>query len=154
MKRLNALFILFSLILLSGCRQDDTEGIYYPFKNRIWERFNILKFEIPAKPSDKPYSVVLFARYNKDFPYRSLDFNMIMTTPSGEERIREFQLPIKDDQDRFLGTCDLEICEAKLVLKKEIYINKEGLLVVELENLIPRMETPGLLGIGVRLQRN
>ena len=60
---------------------------------------------------------------------------------------------IRGADDKFLGGCDLEICEANIVLKNELYINKEGMLLIELENLIPRMETPGLLGVGIRLQQ-
>lgn len=154
MKQLNRLIYLFGLILIAGCQQNLPDGVYYPFKDHSWQRFNILKFEIPVRKSERPYTVVFFARYNKDFPYKSLDFNMIMNTPSGEERIREFQLMIRDEDDKFLGKCDLEICEATTVLNKELYISREGMLFIELENLIPRMETPGLLGVGIRLLHN
>jgi gliding motility-associated lipoprotein GldH len=139
---------------LTGCRHKDPDGIYYPFKTHAWQRFNILKFELPVKRSEKPYTLVFFARHNEEYPYKSLDFSMIMNTPSGEERIREFQLMIRDADDKFLGTCEMEICEATIVLKKELYINKEGVLLIELENLIPRMETPGLLGVGIRMKQN
>ncbi len=154
MKRINGLILLLGLILLSGCRQDDPDGIYYPFKNHVWQRFNILKFELPVKQSEKPYTLVFFARHNQDYLYKSLDFSMVMNTPSGEERIRELQLMIRDADDNFLGNCDMEICEATVVLNKELYINKDGVLLVELENLIPRMETPGLLGVGIRIKQN
>lgn len=153
MKRMNYLVFLLGLILLTGCRQENPDGFYYPFKNHSWQRFNILKFEIPVKPSDHPITVVFFARHNQDFPYQSLDFNMIMNTPSGEERIREFQLNIRNDDDKVISDCEKGICEASLALKKDLYINKEGILLIELENLIPRMETPGLLGVGIRIRK-
>lgn len=154
MNKMKYLFLLLGIIILTGCRQDDPDGVYYPFKNRVWERFNILRFEIPVKKASDPCSVILFARYNQDFPYKSLDFHMVMNTPSGEERIREFQLKIRDTDNKFMGECANDICEVRLILKKELYINKEGMLLVELENLIPRMETPGLLGIGIRIEHN
>ncbi len=153
MKKINYLFFLLGLILSAGCQPDNPNGAYYPFKNHTWKRFNILKFELPVNRSEKPYTVVFFARHNQDFPYKSLDFNMIMNTPSGEERIREFQLMIRGADDKFLGNCELEICEASTVLNNELYIDKEGILLVELENLIPRIETTGLLGVGIRLQQ-
>lgn len=154
MKQLKYLLFIPGFILLSGCQEKNPNGVYYPFKNHSWQRFNILKFEIPVKTSEKPYKVVFFARHNKDFINNSLDFNMILNTPSGEERIREFQLMIRDSEDKFLGKCDKGICEASLFLSKELFIHKDGLLVVELENLIPRIETPGLVGVGIRLQQD
>lgn len=153
MKYLNHFILIPALILFSGCRQDDPDGVYYPFKEHSWQRFNILKFELPVKQSERPYKVVFFARYDQDFPYPSLDFNMVMNTPTGEERISEFQLKIKDADDHFLGTCDQGIYEGSVILNKELYLNKGGMLLIEVENLIPKMETPGLLGVGIRLQK-
>jgi gliding motility-associated lipoprotein GldH len=154
MKRINYLIFLLGLILLTGCQQDNPDGLYYPFKNHVWKRFNILNFDIPVERSERPYTIVFFARHNGDFPYKSLDFNMIMNTPSGEERIREFQLKIRNANDKFLGKCELEICEVTIVLNKELYISKDGILLIEFENLIPRMETPGLLGVGIRIKQD
>ncbi len=149
------LTLLFIAVILStiGCQEDSPNEIYYPFNNEIWQRFNILSFELSIEKADKPYKIVLFARHNKDFPFKALDFNMVMNTPSGEERINEYRLKVKNRAGEFLGSCENEICEATIVLKKEIYITKSGLLLIELENLTPRLETPGLLGVGVRLEK-
>ncbi|NQV03793.1 MAG: hypothetical protein HQ542_14175 [Bacteroidia bacterium] len=154
MKQFNYLFFLFILILWTGCQQDNPNEVYYPFQNQTWQRFNILSFELPVNQSETPYKIVFFAKHNREFPYKSLDFNLIMNTPSGEERIREFQLKIRDNKEKLLRSCEEDYCEASIVLKKELYINKEGMLLIELENLIPRMETPGLLGVGIRLEND
>ncbi|MBN1198449.1 MAG: hypothetical protein JXA23_03785 [Bacteroidales bacterium] len=154
MKSLHRIILIPVMILFFGCRQDVPDGVYHPFKDHRWQRFTILKFELPVKNSEKSYNIVFFARYDQDFPYTSLDFNMVMNTPTGEERIREFQLMVKDSDDHFLGTPDQGIYEGSIILSKDLYLNKEGMLRIEVENLIPRMETPGLLGVGIRLQKN
>ena len=152
MKQINSLIYLVILFVWTGCQQDQPNEVYYPFPNQVWQRFNILSFEIPVEQAETPYKVVFFARHNRDFPYKSLDFNMIMNTPSGEERIREFQMKIRNGGDKFLGSFDGGFYDVTIVLKKELYIHKTGMLLIELENLIPRMETPGLLGVGIRLE--
>ena len=148
----NLIFIAFILVVI-GCQEDQPNEVYYQFQNATWQRFNILGFEIQVEESDEPYKIIFFARHNQDFPYQALDFNMVMNTPSGEERINEYRLKVKSRAGKLLGNCDEEICEVAIVLKKEIYFNKSGLLVVDLENLTPRMETPGLLGVGVRIEK-
>ena len=153
MKNIRNLLFITLILATIGCREDNPNEIYYPFQSESWQRFNILSFELQVEKADKPYEVVFFARHNLDFPYRSLDFNMVMNTPSGEERIKEYRLKVKNPAGKLLGKCENEICEVMVVLKKEIYFNKSGLLVIELENLTPRMKTPGLLGVGIRLEK-
>jgi len=148
---------LISLILfafLPACQPDHPNEVYYPFRDQVWQRFNILSFELPVESSETPYRVLFFARHTREFPYQSLDFQMILRTPSGEERIREFQLSVRDSKEKFLGDWDGEQCEVSIILNRELVINKSGLLVIELENLIPRIETPGLLGVGIRLEQD
>ncbi|MFH1295931.1 MAG: hypothetical protein ABIJ04_01490 [Bacteroidota bacterium] len=152
MKKIHLLIYLIILFMWTGCQPDQPNEVYYPFPNQVWQRFNILSFEIPVEQAETPYKIVFFARHNHDFPYKSLDFNMIMNTPSGEERIREFQMKIMDAEGKFLGSCDEGFCDVTIVLKNELYINKTGVLLIELENLIPRIETPGLLGVGIRVE--
>ena len=153
MKIIRSLLFITLILTAIGCREDNPNEIYYPFESESWQRFNILSFEHQVEKGDKPYEVVFFARHNKDFPYHTLDFNMVMNTPSGEERINEYRLKVKNRAGQFLGHCEEEICEVTIVLKKEIYFNKSGLLIIELENLTPRMKTPGLLGVGVRIEK-
>ncbi|MFH1161011.1 MAG: hypothetical protein V1733_08695 [bacterium] len=151
MKTFSGLFIL-SLLLLSNCKPDPAREVYHPFPNQSWQRFNILRFEIPVEKSETPRNIVFYARYNQTFPYQALNFNMIMRLPSGEERVREYQLAMKNKSDQVLGTYIGEECETSLFLKKELFITKEGMLEITLENLTPRVETPGLLGVGIRIQ--
>lgn len=154
MKYTHTLILIPIVLLLVGCGSNRQEEVYYPFNEHTWQRFNILKFELPVTPSEQSYRVVFFARYDQDFPYPSLDFNMVMNTPSGEERIREFHLKVKGADDQFLGISDQGIYEGSVILNKELFFHKEGMLLIELENIIPRMETPGLYGVGIRLQKN
>jgi len=147
-----SIFISILAIFILGCEQEKPNEIYYPFQDNTWQRFNILAFEIPVERSERPYEIIFFARHNKDFQFRNLDFNMVMNTPSGEERINEYRLKIKNSEGELLGSCDDGLCESSMVLKKTIYINQSGMLLLELENLTPKMKTPGLAGVGVRLQ--
>lgn len=148
-------FLIFLILLLanSGCMPDERNEVYHQFQDQSWQRFNILSFELPVKASGSPQKVVVFIRHNEKFPYRRLDFHMIMRTPEGEERSREYSVPVRNDAEKPLGTCEDGNCEVSQVLKKDLHISSSGLLVIELENIIPRIETPGLLGIGIRLEK-
>jgi len=105
-----------------------------------------------VEKSKIPLDILFYAKYNRQFPYQVLNFNMIMRLPSGEERIREYQLTMKNKSNLAVGICSDDECEASLFLKKGLSVDKEGFLEIEVENLIPRIETPGLLGVGIRIQ--
>jgi gliding motility-associated lipoprotein GldH len=148
------LFLLaITLVILAGCGREEDYQVYHRFADKTWFRFNILQFEIPVKKSDQPVNVVFFARHDREYPYDSLAFNMVLRTPSGEERIRECRLKIRDKSGNFLGTFKGDSCEMTFLLRKEMVVDRDGILVVELENLLPRMRTTGLYGAGIRLEK-
>jgi hypothetical protein len=74
-----------------------------------------------------------------------------MTTPSGEERIKEYHMNIKKKDGGFIGPCNKDSCEVTINLKKQLMLTK-GVLKIEIENLVPRLELNGLLSIGIRLR--
>ena len=151
MKKLMLFFGILAIFLISGCHKNKDYVLYYPFKQHFWSRFNKLQFEIPLLPSPKGWDIYFFAYHTKDYPFDNLDFNMIMNSPSGEERIKEYHFEIKRKNGEFAGECTKDSCLATIALKKEIYFPEKGILKIEIENLVPRLEVKGLLGAGIRM---
>jgi gliding motility-associated lipoprotein GldH len=149
-RRFLAAFLTISLIM--GCSGDRGQEVYYTFKDKIWYRFNNLSFELPVKRAGKSYDIVFFLRLTREFEYQTFEFNMVMNTPSGEERIREYHIDVKDREGKFFGKAEGDSITAQVFLRKEITFSREGTLRIEIENLIPRMKTYGILGAGVRLE--
>jgi gliding motility-associated lipoprotein GldH len=143
--------ITLALLITNGCKKNEINELYHKFPDKTWHRFNLLSFEVPIKDVKKPYDVYLFARFTPDFQYNTLNFNMIMNTPGGEERIKEYQLDVKSKADSFLIECKNDSCEGGVLLKRELYLSKQGILKIEIENLTPRMVTEGVMGIGIRV---
>lgn len=147
-------FIIMVLMGGYGCKKNDVYEIYHKFPDNSWPRFNLLSFEIPIKNVEKPYSFYLFVKFTPDFQYNTLDFNMIMNTPAGEERIHEYQMKVKSNAGSFLIECNKDSCEGSILLKKELYLSKKGILKIEIENLTPRLFTEGVLGVGIRMSES
>lgn len=147
------LFLLLFIAAIAGCSSDNTTRVYHRFMDRTWYRFNILSFEVPVTGNGEPVNVVFFASIGQDYPYDSLAFNMVMKTPSGEERVKECSMRVKDRSGKFLGAFTGDSCEMSLLLKRDLVPDRDGILQVELENLVPRMRTTGLNGVGIRLEK-
>jgi gliding motility-associated lipoprotein GldH len=137
-------------LLFAACGRDKTAELYHRFPDGIWARFNLLSFEMPVeKPGE--YDISFFARFNREFQYDKLGFNMVMTTPSGEERINEYKLEVRSKSGDFCISCIGDSCEGGVSLKKGIRLDKPGILKIEIENLTPKMVTEGILGAGIRV---
>jgi hypothetical protein len=109
----------------------------------------LLNFEIPIEKGNT-YDIYLFARFANDYPYETLDFNMVMNTSAGEERINEYQMEVKSKSGNFCIECSKDSCVGTILLKREINIARPGVLKIEIENLTPRILTEGILGVGIR----
>jgi gliding motility-associated lipoprotein GldH len=155
-KRLNSLpvfLVVVSLLITAlgtSCGKVKPRELYHRFDDKSWARFNLLSFEIPVEEITT-CNVYLFARFDPDFQYETLDFNMIMNTPAGEERTNEYQMEVRSKTGNLVIECSKDSCEGTILLKKELYLAKPGILKIEIENLTPRLQTEGVLGVGIRL---
>lgn len=150
----SATTLLLALCLLSSCGGGKATDRYHPLANAAWERFDILKFDLPVEGSGDSWDVEMYAYLDNRFSNKSLLFNMVMNTPSGEERIAEYELQTEDTSNvnNTIGTGDS--VRVRIILKRGMRVTTKGLLRVELENLVPRMKTEGIRGVGVKLIRS
>ena len=144
------LFLLVVIFVGSGCSRKESMELYHRFPDKTWARFNLLSFELPVKEA-RLYTIYLFARFSTDYQYETLDFNMVMNTEAGEERINEYQMAVKSKSGAFCIECSRDSCQGTILLKREINLAKPGILKIEIENLTPRLTTAGIMGIGIKL---
>ncbi len=149
MKKGSILFLaMIVMILVAGCSRKKEVVRYHSFAKQTWNRFDVLKFDIPVG-KDGNYNVLLEASLTPDFEKEIFAINMLMVTPSGEERINEYSQRVKR-QGKFIGQCNSDSCVLIIRLKEGLNLTK-GTLKLEIENLIPYIETTGLLGIKIRI---
>ena len=151
MLKMNLRLVVLVFLLTISCARNKPVEVYQKFENQVWPRYQTLKFEIPVIKPGNTYDIILFTNITRAFSFETLDFNMVMNTPAGEERINEYQIKIKSPVGSFLGKCGKDSCIYTIPLKKGLSINDSGILKIEIENLTPRIETSGILGMGVRL---
>ena len=151
MNKKTLIYGLLILLLFSGCKKNNAIIRYHKFNDQTWNRFEKLRFDFPVMDIDKHYDVYFFANHTKDYEFDNLEFNMIMTTPSGEERIKEYKFLLKNKTGGFTGKCCQDSCTASIALKQDLRIEKKGMLRIEIETLVPRLQVNALLGVGIRL---
>jgi len=151
MKKIIVLSV-FLLVAFTGCRKDTSISQVHNFTDNTWQRFNFLNFEFQIEEIDKPCDIFVILRYNDDFPSQALLINLVMNLPSGEERIREYKLAVRDDDEKLLGEKKAGYFERIIPIRKKIKFNETGLVKFEIENLMTKYFTPGLTEFGIVLE--
>jgi gliding motility-associated lipoprotein GldH len=147
-------FLLLAVIgfLAAACNNNKPVSQTHKFKNGVWERFDFLNFELPVENSKASFDISVDLRFTSDFPAESLYINVVMTTPSGEERIKDYNLTVKDRNGNFLGTKTDGVYRLSVPIRKGIRFNEAGICKFEIENLMPKYVTSGIVEFGIKLE--
>ena len=138
--------------LAAACNNNKPVSQTHKFKNGVWERFDFLKFELPVENITAPYDISVDLHFTSGFPAESLYVNVVMTTPSGEERIKDYNLTVKDQNGNFLGTKTDGVYHLSVPIRKGIRFNEAGICKFEIENLMPKYITSGIVDFGIKIE--
>ncbi len=153
MKR--AIFVfLFTGLFFPSCDNTKPYSQYHRFKNSSWHRFSPIFFDFPVKKNDAGYDIIFVIRHTNHFSEKSLYINFVMTTPSGEERIKDYNLFLKNRDGKFKGKEKDGLYQLDIPLRKGIKFHESGICKVEIENLMTKLNTPGLVEIGLVVERS
>jgi gliding motility-associated lipoprotein GldH len=148
-------FIIITILLLTtlfACRNDITLSASKSFDGAVWERFDYLNFDFQVKKPGREYAVIATVRYTEEFKDEKLPMNVVMVLPSGEERIKEYVLELRDKTGKPLGTPTDEYFELTKSLRDGLTINEAGKMQVEIENLRSKAYTEGIVSFGITLE--
>ncbi len=140
------------MVLLS-CQGSTVFREFQKFENYTWGRFDKIIFNIPIEDEGIIADITLSIRYLEQYPYVDLPMNIILSTPSGEERIIEKTIMIKDTDGNFKGTVAGSYWDLEELLWDNFIFTKPGNYVIEIENLNPRPGIPALVDIGLIVKK-
>lgn len=148
------LLLILAASLLSSCQKGVVYKEFHKFDNYTWGRFDKVSFEIPVEEEKISADIVFTIRHITQYPYDNLPVNVILTTPSGEERIMEKDIALKDGENKFKGSVAGDLWDYEEVLWNDFSFTEKGTYTLEFENLIPKMGIPGLVDVGVILRKS
>ncbi|HZK06583.1 MAG TPA: hypothetical protein VFC92_00135 [Bacteroidales bacterium] len=151
----NRLLFITTILLTTAffaCRNEVRLSAAKNFDGAVWERFDYLHFDFQIDQPQREYNVQAFVRYNDDFKDEKLPLNVVMVLPSGEERIREYVLTLRDETKKPFGILGDGYYELTKVLRDGLTINEAGKMHVEIENLRSKAYTEGVVTFGIILE--
>jgi gliding motility-associated lipoprotein GldH len=141
-------FLLLLAIAFTSCDKGPVSETYLTIKNSTWDRFDIKQFDIPVAEPSKIYDITLVVRCSDKFQYDKLPVYAIITTASGEERMREVNLLVREN-GKMITQPESTNSEARLILWKGVNMGDKGTCKITLENMIPKIQTDGINEIGI-----
>jgi len=142
------------LFFLTSCNQGTMFSKYHKLKDYQWDKDNIIVFEVPAIDKEGEYDVILAVRHTPQYPYANLQLNMTMYSPSGEERTKDHDLYIRNNDGTFKGEGMGDLFDIEFTLLSNISFSGSGLYKFELHSLMPRYTTPAIMELGLIIKQS
>ena len=148
--------ILLALILhlLSGCnRYTIVYEEYTKFDDLSWNRFDLLTFEMQVEDIASPYNIFLTVRHIPEVPYEELNLNFTIFAPGGDMRTTDYTLEFLDIDGNKQSDCLGDLCDLQVLLREGFRFSEQGLVRFELENKYTKVELPGIIEVGLMVQK-
>ncbi len=153
-RSIKCFYIICSLVfVISACDDNVHYNNFRKFKNKSWNRFNELNFEFPISESGNGYNIYLLIKFDESFSNDDLLINTAFFTPSGEERFTNYEIEVKEQKGDFKGEKQDNLFVLKYPLRKDFRFSKDGICKLEIGNLMTKIETFGIIGIGIIVEK-
>lgn len=135
--------------LLFSCNRSNAPVYtnYQKLTNVSWDRFDIKHFDIPFDETAKDCDIAVIVHCTEKFKYDNLPLYVILTSPTGEESIRELSIPIRAN-GKMVTEPNGTKSESRLVVWQNLHDIK-GNYKISIENMTPVIQTAGIDDIGV-----
>jgi len=151
---LKPLIFLFIFIFLSSCHPGRIFEEHRKMENYSWKKHQNIVFEFPVEDISVNYDIYIAIRHATQYPYRNLLISTILTTPSGEQRMTDYDLKIRDKDGKPLGDGLGDLWDLNIPLRKDFHFHEAGTCVLEIENRMLKSITPGILEIGLIVEES
>ena len=156
MKKTESIFVLLSMamFLLTSCSNQKVFEEYNKFDNFSWNRFDIVKFEVDFENTETDYDIYINIRHLPEYPYTFFNFNFTINTPSGEMRTSDYEIDLFNKKGERLSECLGDYCDLKIPLRNGFRFSEPGTAIFEIENRMTKLETPGVMEVGLIIEKS
>lgn len=149
-KYISSVVVIFILV---GCNNNVVFKEYNAFENVSWNKRDVLDFDFQVQKSES-LDFYLAIRHHTNFPFSFIKVNVTLFTPDGEMRSRDYHFRLKNRESKWLGDGMGELWDIELPIRKDMIFNKSGMCKVSIENKMDKVETPGLIEVGLIVKKS
>jgi len=149
----NMIALVIAIVLITSCGNRIVFKEYRKLDNVSWNRFDIQNFDIEVQKNEQ-LDFYFFLRHHTNFPYDYLDLNVTFYMPGGEMRSGEYHFELKDENNNWKANGMGELWDIELLIRKKLKMKEKGVCKVHIENKMTKMETPGIMEIGLVVKKS
>jgi gliding motility-associated lipoprotein GldH len=153
-KLIKSSLVLLSAIIFFSCSGDKHVEKVHNFDEATWNRFDILSFYLPIKNTTDEHTIQAIIRHTEKLEHDRIPVHFIMTFPSGEERIWEQTLVIRDRDGNLQGVWKDGLYEVVVPIRTRMRFREAGNCNITVEQIIPKYNTHGIASFGLKLILN
>lgn len=146
--------VVILLLILSSCGSRTIFREYEEMESYSWNRFKVVEFEVPIENTDPGYDIVLAIRYIEQIPHDKLLINFTFYTPSGEMRTMDHDIRMREPDGELSGKGMGDLWDLEVTLREDFRFNEEGICKFEIHNRMPRVETIGIMDVGLIIRKH
>jgi gliding motility-associated lipoprotein GldH len=146
--------LLLTLVAFTACTQQKLFEQFQKFDKQSWNRFNILKFDVPVKDTINTFDIIFSIRHFPEFSIKELPINLTIYMPSGEMRTAEHLLIFTDKEGNKLSECLGDLCDISFPVRESFVFPESGTVRIEIENKWSKLDLPGIMEAGLILKRS
>lgn len=146
-------FLFFVIILITSCNRNKIFDEHYKLENYSWNRFEKITFDCTIEEAGN-YDIYAAIRYVQGVPYRIIPAGLQIIFPNGEERYNDIELNIRNKDGSYKGAVAGDIWDCSVLVLKNYSISKEGKYTFVIHNMRSKLETPGIMEIGLIVEKS
>jgi hypothetical protein len=117
-------------------------------EKQSWNRFTLVKFEMPVQEIGQDYDIYLSVRHLPEFRHKIIPTTITIYMPSGDERTFDFNIKLYNNDGVQLSKCLGDYCDVEELVRPGLRFSETGKVRFEIENKFTKLETPGILEMG------
>lgn len=122
------------------------------FEELSWNRFKELSFSWDIKDTTKSCDILFNLRHHTVYPFDNLFITIALYSPSGERRVSDFHIPVKNADGSFIANGMGDYWDLDYPLFKDFKFRETGKYKIEIENRMDKLETPGIMEAGITVK--
>jgi gliding motility-associated lipoprotein GldH len=140
--------VVLLMLLSTSChfyKEYDKES----FPTYSWNDGQEVVFAPKIEDNAKTYQMMLGLRHHYAFQNKSFSVNVKMVSPTGKETSTDYDLKIKDENNKHIGSCAGDMCDLEMVIFDDLKFDEVGEYKISISHNERGYRIPGIMEIGV-----
>ena len=145
--------MLLGMLIMSSCNSRKIYEKYLDNERITWNRFDVKTFSVDIKDVSAKYDFFVVIRHHTDAPFKYLSIKFTLYTPSGEMRMLEQKIFLKDDEGNLLGDGMGDLWDLVHPVREDFQFTEPGICKVEISSTMSQAVLPGIMQVGLIVKK-